>query len=173
MEQYLRTYYTNLNPNATEEEILAFLASQGFGGMGDFSGQTSVGTGGITNLRTQIPRQQEFGNDGGINNIITGTGSGFSKPPSKLASFLVGLVAPPVGAAMGLRNLASKGQLPFGLNEVFGDEYTASGINKKALERGIRAAEDDNGASGFEDTTASGGPESMGSAQGGAGGRPY
>ena len=72
MEQFLRTYYTNLNPNATEEEILAFLASQGFGGMGDFSGQTSVGTGGITNLRTQIPRQQEFGNDGGINNIING-----------------------------------------------------------------------------------------------------
>ena len=38
MEQFLRNYYTNLNPNATEEEILAFLASQGFSGMGDFSG---------------------------------------------------------------------------------------------------------------------------------------
>ena len=36
MEQFLRNYYVNLNPNATEEEILAFLASQGFGGMGDF-----------------------------------------------------------------------------------------------------------------------------------------
>ena len=34
MEQFLRTYYTNLNPNATEEEILAFLQSQGFG-LGD------------------------------------------------------------------------------------------------------------------------------------------
>ena len=154
MEQFLRNYFTNLNPNATEEEILAFLASQGFGGMGDFSGQTSVGTGGITNLRTQIPRQQEFGNDGGINNIITGTGGGFSKPPSKLASFLVGLVAPPVGAAMGLRNLASQGKLPFGLNEVFGDEYTGSGINKEALQKGIEAAESDSpdsaGVSSFD-----------------------
>jgi len=149
MEQFLRTYYTNLNPNATEEEILAFLASQGFGSMGDFSGQTSVGTGGITNLRTQIPRQQEFGNDGGINNIITGTGGGFSKPPSKLASFLVGLVAPPVGAAMGLRNLASQGKLPFGLNEVFGDEYTGSGINKKAFEEGMQSSFDDTDPNDF------------------------
>tara|TARA_R100001163_G_scaffold41267_1_gene31224 strand:+ start:490 stop:996 length:507 start_codon:yes stop_codon:yes gene_type:complete len=160
MEQFLRNYFTNLNPNATEEEILAFLASQGFGGMGDFSGQTSVGTGGITNLRTQIPRQQEFGNDGGINNIITGTGGGFSKPPSKLASFLVGLVAPPVGAAMGLRNLASQGKLPFGLNEVFGDEYTGSGINKEALQKGIEAAESDSpdsaGVSSFDAAVSAG-----------------
>ena len=52
-------------------------------------------------------------------------------------------------------------------------ELNKLGINKKALERGIRAAEDDNGDSGFEDTTASGEPQSMGSAQGGAGGRPY
>jgi len=163
MEQFLRTYYTNLNPNATEEEILAFLQSQGFG-LGD---QTV--TGGIMNTPNMI---QDSGSDsGGINNIVTGTG--FGKPPGALSSFLVGLVAPPVGVTMGLRNLASKGQLPFGLNEVFGDEYTASGINKEALERGIRAAEDDNGDSGFEDTTASGGPQSMGSAQGGAGGRPY
>ena len=163
MEQFLRTYYTNLNPNATEEEILAFLESQGFG-LGD---QTV--TGGIMSTPNMI---QDSGSDsGGINNIVTGTG--FGKPPSKLASFLVGLVAPPVGVAMGLRNLASQGKLPFGLNEVFGDEYTGSGINKAALEQGIKAAEDDNGDGGFEDTTASGGPQSMGSAQGGAGGRPY
>ena len=43
MEQFLRTYYKNLNPNATEEEILAFLESQGFG-----LGNQTV-TGGITN----------------------------------------------------------------------------------------------------------------------------
>ena len=70
MEQFLRTYYTNLNPNATEEEILAFLASQGFGGMGgigSLGGQTSTGTGGITDLRSQMllqQQQQQFGNDG-------------------------------------------------------------------------------------------------------------
>ena len=51
MEQFLRNYYTNLNPNATEEEILAFLQSQGFG-LGD---QTVTG---------------------GIDNIITGKGTG-------------------------------------------------------------------------------------------------
>jgi len=163
MEQFLRTYYTNLNPNATEEEILAFLQSQGFG-LGD---QTV--TGGIMNTLNMM---QDSGSDsGGVNNIVKGTG--FGKPPGALSSFLVGLAAPEIGITMGLRNLASKGKLPFGLNEVFGNEYTGSGINKEALERGIKAAEDDNGDSGFEDTTASGGPQSMGSAQGGAGGRPY
>ena len=131
MEQFLRTYYTNLNPNATEEEILAFLQSQGFG-LGD---QTV--TGGIMNTPNII---QDSGGDGGGG--FKGTGS-FGKPPSKLASFLVGLAAPPVGIAMGLRNLASKGQLPFGLNEVFGDEYTGSGINKAALQQGIQSAMDD------------------------------
>ena len=133
MEQFLRTYYTNLNPNASEEEILAFLESQGFG-LGD---QTV--TSGIMSTPNMI---QDSGSDsGGINNIVKGTG--FGKPPGALSSFLVGLVAPPVGMAMGLRNLASKGKLPFGLNEVFGDEYTGSGINKAALQQGIQSAMDD------------------------------
>ena len=94
-------------------------------------------TGGIMRAPNII---QDSGGDskGGINNI-----TGFGKPPSALASFLIGLVAPPVGVAMGLRNLASKGKLPFGLNEVFGDEYTGSGVNKAALEKGIQAAMDD------------------------------
>ena len=162
MEQFLRTYYKNLNPNATEEEILAFLQSQGFGNTTVAEGITAI---------NPMPLQTGGDDSGGINNIVRGTG--FGKPPTLKQSFLVGLAAPPVGIAMGLRNLASQGKLPFGLNEVFGDEYTGSGINKEALERGIRAAEDDNGDSGFEDTTASGGPQSMGSAQGGAGGRPY
>ena len=149
MEQFLRTYYTNLNPNATEEEILAFLQSQGFG-LGD---QTV--TGGIINTPNII---QDSGSDsGGINNIVKGTG--FGKPPSKLASFLVGLVAPPVGVAMGLRNLASQGKLPFGLNEVFGDEYTGSGVNKAALQQGIQSAMDDDsqeGVSSFDAAVSAG-----------------
>ena len=66
MEQFLRTYYTNLNPNATEEEILAFLASQGFG-VGD---QTV--TGGIMN----VPNIIRDSGSGGIDNIITGKGTG-------------------------------------------------------------------------------------------------
>tara|TARA_R100000654_G_scaffold65262_1_gene93111 strand:+ start:446 stop:1000 length:555 start_codon:yes stop_codon:yes gene_type:complete len=137
MEQFLRNYYKNLNPNATEEEILAFLAAQGFGGMGDFSnvGNQSV-TGGIMNARNLI---QDSGGDGDGGGGFKGPG-GFGKPPGALSSFLVGLAAPPVGIAMGLRNLASKGQLPFGLNEVFGDEYTGSGINKKELAKGIQSA---------------------------------
>ena len=149
MEQFLRNYYTNLNPNATEEEILAFLQSQGFG-LGD---QTV--TGGIMSTPNMI---QDSGSDsGGINNIVTGTG--FGKPPSKLASFLVGLVAPPVGVAMGLRNLASQGKLPFGLNEVFGDEYTGSGVNKAALQQGIQSAMDDDsqeGVSSFDAAVSAG-----------------
>ena len=62
MEQFLRNYYTNLNPNATEEEILAFLASQGFGGMGDFGnvGNQTV-TGGILNT----PNIMQGGDGGG------------------------------------------------------------------------------------------------------------
>jgi hypothetical protein len=74
MEQFLRNYYTNLNPNATEEEILAFLTSQGFGGMGDFSGQVTTGLGGITNINPRMT--PEFGGSGGIDNIITGAGTG-------------------------------------------------------------------------------------------------
>ena len=42
MEQFLRTYYTNLNPNATEEEILAFLQSQGFGNTTTTEGITAI-----------------------------------------------------------------------------------------------------------------------------------
>ena len=66
MEQFLRNYYTNLNPNATEEEILAFLQSQGFG-LGD---QTV--TGGIMN----VPNIIQDSGSGGIDNIITGKGTG-------------------------------------------------------------------------------------------------
>ena len=42
MEQFLRTYYTNLNPNATEAEILAFLQSQGFGNTTVAEGITAI-----------------------------------------------------------------------------------------------------------------------------------
>ena len=164
MEQFLRNYYTNLNPNATEEDILAFLASQGFGGMGDFTNQGSTGTGGITDLRQQMfqRQQQNFKmeqDDGGISNVFTGPRGSFGKPPSTLQSFLVGLVAPPVGVAMQLRNLASKGKLPFGLNEAFGDEYTGSGVNIKGLEAGIQSNIDDDsqeGISSFDAAVAAG-----------------
>ena len=72
MEQFLRNYYTNLNPNATEEEILAFLTSQGFSGMGDFSGMgNQTVTGGIMNAPNIMQ-----GSSGGIDNIIKGAGSG-------------------------------------------------------------------------------------------------
>tara|TARA_R100000805_G_C3524311_1_gene45462 strand:+ start:52 stop:525 length:474 start_codon:yes stop_codon:yes gene_type:complete len=73
MEQFLRNYYVNLNPNATEEEILAFLASQGFSDMGDFSGMgNQTVTGGIMNAPNII---QDSGSRG-IDNIIKGAGSG-------------------------------------------------------------------------------------------------
>ena len=66
MEQFLRNYFTNLNPNATEEEILAFLQSQGFG-----VGNQTV-TGGIMNTPNII---QDSGGDG-ISTRIKGTGTG-------------------------------------------------------------------------------------------------
>ena len=67
MEQFLRNYYTNLNPNATEEEILAFLQSQGFGGMGDQTVNSGI---------MKVPNILQDSGSGGIDNIITGKGTG-------------------------------------------------------------------------------------------------
>ena len=110
MEQFLRTYYTNLNPNATEEEILAFLESQGFG-LGD---QTV--TGGIMSTPNMI---QDSGGDsgGGINRIDLPVGA---KPPGLLTRTLATIFAPPVGIAMNLQALADQGKLPGGLNRILG-----------------------------------------------------
>ena len=60
MEGFLRAYYTNLNPNATEEEIMAFLESQGFGGMGNQPVE-----GGITGLQQNPMLLPQLGGDGG------------------------------------------------------------------------------------------------------------
>ena len=116
MEQFLRTYYTNLNPNATEEEILAFLESQGFG-LGD---QTV--TGGIMNTPNMI---QDSGGDsgGGINRIDLPVGA---KPPGLLTRTLATIFAPPVGIAMNLQALADKGKLPFGLNQKLGSRASGN-----------------------------------------------
>ena len=115
MEQFLRTYYTNLNPNATEEEILAFLQSQGFG-LGD---QTV--TGGIMSTPNMI---QDSGGDsgGGINRIDLPVGA---KPPGLLTRTLATIFAPPVGIAMNLQALADQGKLPFGLNQKLGSRSSA------------------------------------------------
>ena len=115
MEQFLRTYYTNLNPNATEEEILAFLQSQGFG-LGD---QTV--TGGIMSTPNMI---QDSGGDsgGGINRIDLPVGA---KPPGLLTRTLATIFAPPVGIAMNLQALADQGKLPFGLNQKLGSSSSA------------------------------------------------
>ena len=116
MEQFLRTYYTNLNPNATEEEILAFLESQGFG-LGD---QTV--TGGIMNTPNMI---QDSGGDsgGGINRIDLPVGA---KPPGLLTRTLATIFAPPVGIAMNLQALADQGKLPFGLNKKLGSRASGN-----------------------------------------------
>ena len=120
MEQFLRNYYTNLNPNATEEEILAFLTAQGFGGTGDFSGQTV--TGGIINTPNMI---QDSGGDsgGGINRIDLPVGA---KPPGLLTRTLATIFAPPVGIAMNLQALADQGKLPFGLNQKLGSRASGN-----------------------------------------------
>ena len=116
MEQFLRNYYTNLNPNATEEEILAFLESQGFG-LGD---QTV--TGGIMSTPSMI---QDSGGDsgGGINRIDLPVGA---KPPGLLTRTLATIFAPPVGIAMNLQALADQGKLPFGLNQKLGSRASGN-----------------------------------------------
>ena len=122
MEQFLRTYYTNLNPNATEEEILAFLQSQGFG-LGD---QTV--TGGIMNTPNMI---QDSGGDfgGGINKIDLPVGA---KAPSLGMTALGYLINPFLGMAMSGQRLADQGKLPFGLNKILGSR--ASGNVELGLE---------------------------------------
>ena len=109
MEQFLRTYYTNLNPNATEEEILAFLESQGFG-----LGYQTV-TGGIMNKPNMI---QDSGGDfgGGINKIDLPVGA---KAPSLGMTALGYLINPFLGMAMSGQRLADRGKLPGGLNKLF------------------------------------------------------
>ena len=122
MEQFLRTYYTNLNPNATEEEILAFLQSQGFG-LGD---QTV--TGGIMSTPNMI---QDSGGDfgGGINKIDLPVGA---KAPSLGMTALGYLINPFLGMAMSGQRLADQGKLPFGLNKILGSR--ASGNVELGLE---------------------------------------
>ena len=115
MEQFLRTYYTNLNPNATEEEILAFLASQGFG-MDD---QTA--TGGITSA-LNVP--QDSGGDSGPAtrpNIPVG-----ARAPNLLETGVGYLINPIIGLAMTGARLADQGKLPFGLNKVLGSRASGN-----------------------------------------------
>tara|TARA_Y100000114_G_C11598452_1_gene249196 strand:+ start:144 stop:611 length:468 start_codon:yes stop_codon:yes gene_type:complete len=114
MEQFLRTYYTNLNPNATEEEILAFLQSQGFG--------NTTTTEGITAIN---PMPIQTGGDGGegITGIDLPVGA---KPPGPIVRTLATIFAPPVGIAMNLQALADQGKLPFGLNQKLGSRASGN-----------------------------------------------
>ena len=114
MEQFLRTYYTNLNPNATEEEILAFLQSQGFG--------STTTTEGIAAIN---PMPIQTGGDGGegITGIDLPVGA---KPPSPIVRTLATIFAPPVGIAMNLQALADQGKLPFGLNQKLGSRASGN-----------------------------------------------
>ena len=119
MEQFLRTYYTNLNPNATEEEILAFLQSQGFG--------STTTTEGITAINP-MPIQKGGDGDGGITKIDLPVGA---KPPGLLTRTLATIFAPPVGIAMNLQALADQGKLTGGLNKIFASRSSAD------VERGL------------------------------------
>ena len=127
MEQFLRTYYTNLNPNATEEEILAFLQSQGFG--------STTTTEGITAINP-MPIQTGGDGDGGITEIDLPVGA---KPPGLLTRTLATIFAPPVGIAMNLQALADQGKLPFGLNQKFGSR--ASGDVEVGVPQAIQTGQ--------------------------------
>ena len=114
MEQFLRTYFTNLNPNATEEEILAFLQSQGFGSTTTAEGITAI---------TPMPIQTGGDGDGGITKIDLPVGA---KPPGPFARTLATIFAPPVGIAMNLQALADRGKLTSGLNRILGSRSSAN-----------------------------------------------
>tara|TARA_R100001443_G_scaffold59011_2_gene69423 strand:+ start:1267 stop:1767 length:501 start_codon:yes stop_codon:yes gene_type:complete len=114
MEQFLRTYFTNLNPNATEEEILAFLQSQGFGSTTTAEGITAI---------TPMPIQTGGDGDGGITKIDLPVGA---KPPGPIVRTLATIFAPPVGIAMNLQALADRGKLTSGLNRILGSRSSAN-----------------------------------------------
>ena len=114
MEQFLRNYFTNLNPNATEEEILAFLQSQGFGSTTTAEGITAI---------TPMPIQTGGDGDGGITKIDLPVGA---KPPGPIVRTLATIFAPPVGIAMNLQALADRGKLTSGLNRILGSRSSAN-----------------------------------------------
>ena len=114
MEELLRTYYTNLNPSATEEEILAFLQSQGI----DMSAPVSQG---ITSL---APNYMPESSDN--TNVFRPDLPVGQKAPGGLMTFLTTLFAPPVGIAMQLQRMADKNQLPGNLNNFFGSRASAN-----------------------------------------------
>ena len=120
MEQFLRTYYTNLNPNATEEEILAFLQSQGFG--------STTTTEGITAINP-MPIQTGGDGDGGITGVNLRVGA---RAPNLLETGVGYLIHPIIGLAMTGARLADQGKLPFGLNQKLGSR--ASGNVELGLE---------------------------------------
>ena len=116
MEQFLRNYFTNLNPNATEAEILAFLQSQGFG-----STTTAEGIAAIN------PMPIQTGGDGDGDKGITGIDLPVgAKPPGLFARTLATIFAPPVGIAMNLQALADQGKLPSGLNRILGSRASGN-----------------------------------------------
>ena len=114
MEQFLRTYYTNLNPNATEEEILAFLQSQGFG--------STTTTEGITAINP-MPIQTGGDGDGGITGVNLRVGA---RAPNLLETGVGYLIHPIIGLAMTGARLADQGKLPFGLNQKLGSRASGN-----------------------------------------------
>ena len=120
MEQFLRNYYTNLNPNATEEEILAFLQSQGFGNTTTTEGITAI---------NPMPIQTGGDGGGGITGIDLPVGA---RAPNLLETGVGYLINPIIGLAMTGARLADQGKLPFGLNKVLGSR--ASGNVELGLE---------------------------------------
>ena len=139
MEQFLRTYYTNLNPNATEEEILAFLQSQGFG--------STTTTEGITAIN---PMPIQTGGDGdgggGITRINLPVGA---RAPTRVETGIGFAIHPIIGMAMQAQRFADQGKLPFGLNKVLGSRASGN------VEVDLPTSDDPNtvGGSSFDSDT--------------------
>ena len=141
MEQFLRTYYTNLNPNATEEEILAFLRSQGFG-----STTTAEGITAINPMPIQTGGDGDRG--GGITKIELPVGS---RAPNLFETGIGFVINPIIGIAMQAQRLADQGKLPFGLNQKLGSRASGN------VELGLPTSDDPGTVGGSSRDEATGG----------------
>ena len=89
-------------------------------------------------LRRQQAQQSD---SGGINNVIDPRSIPVGqKPPSALLTGIMSLIAPPIGFTMQAQRMADQGQLPFGLNKLFGSR--SSGGVEFGLPQSIQTEQD-------------------------------
>ena len=85
-------------------------------------------------------QEQQGGDNSGINSVTqTPTLAVGQKPPSAFLAGIMSLIAPPVGLVMQAQRFADQGQLPFGLNKIFGSR--ASGDVEVGMPQTIQTSQ--------------------------------